>query len=111
MPDERAARLARNEARFREINERVERDLEPILDTPEERIPFVCECGRRDCTEAVELPVAEYEAVRQDSRRFILVAGHEIPDVEDVVERHDRYVVVQKHAETWPIVEREDPRR
>ena len=110
MPDERAARLATNEARFREINERVERDLEPIV-SQDERVPFVCECGRRTCTDAIALSVAEYKAVRKDATRFIVVAGHEIVDVEDVVERHDRYVVVQKHPETWHIVEKADPRR
>jgi 5-bromo-4-chloroindolyl phosphate hydrolysis protein len=111
MPDERAARLASNEARFREINERVERDLEPILDTEDELLQFVCECGQRNCTHTLELSVAEYEAVRQDARRFAVVPGHEIEDVEDVVERHDRYFVIEKHPETWEIVERANPRR
>jgi hypothetical protein len=40
-----------------------------------------------------------------------VVSGHEVEDVEDVVERHGRYVVVQKHPETWHIVEETDPRR
>jgi hypothetical protein len=111
MPDERAARLATNESRFREINERVEHDLEPILDAEDERLSFVCECGQRRCAQNLELSVAEYEAVRRDARRFAVVPGHEIEDVEDVVERHDRYFVIQKHAETWEIVERADPRR
>jgi hypothetical protein len=31
--------------------------------------------------------------------------------VEDVVERHDRYLVIQKHAATWEIAEQEDLRR
>jgi hypothetical protein len=111
MPDARAARLARNEARFREINERVERDLEPLVDTQDELLPFVCECGRPSCTDAIGLSVAEYEGVRRDATRFAVVSGHEIEDVEDVVARTDRYVVVQKHPETWEIVEQMDPRR
>jgi hypothetical protein len=111
MPDERAARLAMNEARFREINERVERDLEPLLDSQDELLPFVCECGRPRCTEAISLSVAEYESVRRDATRFVVVAGHEIEDVEDVVERADRYIVVKKHPETWGIVEQSDTRR
>jgi hypothetical protein len=75
MTDERAARLARNEARFREINERVERDLEPIVDTQDELLPFVCECGRPTCTDAISLSIAEYESVRRDSTLFVVVAG------------------------------------
>jgi hypothetical protein len=111
MPDERAARLATNEARFREINERVERDLEPLVDTADELLPFVCECGRPNCTDGIGLTVAEYESVRRDAMRFVVVPGHEIEDVEDVVDRTDRYVVVRKHPETWEIVGQTDPRR
>jgi hypothetical protein len=111
MPDERAIRLATNEARFREINERVERDLETIVDTQDELLPFVCDCGRPSCTEAIGLSVAEYESVRSDPIRFVIVPGHEIEDVEDVVERTDRYAVVRKHPETWEVAERTDPRR
>jgi hypothetical protein len=111
MPDERAARLARNEARFREINERVERDLEPLVDTQDEQLPFVCECGRPNCTDTIRMSVAEYESIRGDATRFAVVSGHEIEDVEDVVERTDRYFVVQKHPQTWEIAEQTDPRR
>jgi hypothetical protein len=111
MPDERAARLATNEARFREINERVESDLEPLVDAEDEQLPFVCECGRPSCTDGIGLTVAEYESVRRDSTRFVVVPGHQIEDVEDVVDRTDRYIVVRKHPETWEIVEQLDPRR
>lgn len=110
MPDERDNRLATNEARFREINERVERDLEPLVDTRDELLPFVCECGRPPCADLIELSVAEYERVRSNASRFVIVSGHEIEDVENIVERHDRYVVVEKHPETWSIVEETDPR-
>jgi hypothetical protein len=110
MPDERAERIAANEGRFREINERVERDLEPHRDGPDELLPFVCECGRGGCTDAVHLSLAEYERVRADATRFALVPGHQIESVEDVVERQDRYLVVRKHPETHDQVRRSDPR-
>ena len=111
MPADRAARRAATAARFREITERVERDLEPLIDSQDELLPFVCECGRPRCTGGIGLSVAEYESVRRDSTRFVVIPGHEIEDVEDVVERADRYFVVRKHPETWEIVEQSDPRR
>lgn len=111
MGDARAERLALNESRFREINERVEHDLEPIVEQTAELLSFVCECGRPNCAQAIELSIPEYEAVRSDATRFVVVAGHQIDDVEDVVERHDRYLVIQKHPETWETVVRTDPRR
>ncbi len=111
MPDERARRLAANEARFREINERVERDLEAIVDQRDELLPFVCECGLRSCSETIGMTVPEYERVRSDPLRFAVVPGHEIEDVEDVVDRHERYFVIRKHPETRDIAKETDPRR
>ncbi len=111
MPDARATRLAENESRFRTINERVERDLEQLVDDPDEQLPFVCECAQRTCNATIELSLAEYERVRAQSTLFAVAPGHEIPDVEDVVERYERYFVVRKPPETWEVVERTDPRR
>ena len=111
MPDERTTRLAENEARFRVINDRVERDLERIVYSPVELLPFVCECARRTCSATIALSRDEYERVRADTTMFAVAPGHEITDVEDVIERHERYFVIRKHPETWPIVEGTDPRR
>jgi hypothetical protein len=110
MPDERATQLAENEARFRAINDRVERDLEEVVDDPDELLPFVCECALRTCNATIELSRAEYERVREQSILFAVAPGHQVLDVEDVVERHERYFVIRKHPPTWKIVERADPR-
>jgi hypothetical protein len=110
MPDERATRLAENEARFRAINDRVERDLEHLVDDPDELLPFVCECARRTCNATIELSLSEYERVREQSTRFAVAPGHEIPDIEDIVERGERYFVIVKRPETWEVVGRTDPR-
>jgi hypothetical protein len=110
VPDDRATRLAENEARFRAINDRVERDLERIAYTPDELLPFICECAQRSCSATIELSRGEYERVRAESILFAVAPGHEIPDIEDVVERYERYFVIRKHPETWEIVERLDPR-
>jgi hypothetical protein len=104
MADERAERIARNEARFREINDRLARDLAEVVEGAEELLPFVCECGLRTCAQPVRLSIGEYRRVRADRVHFAVVPGHEIEDVEDVVERGDRYVVIRKHEATWPIV-------
>ena len=50
-------------------------------------IPFVCECPDRDCDELVRLTFDEYEAIRQDSRRFFNISGHEAASVEAAAER------------------------
>ena len=108
--DERARRIATNEGRFREINERLRADLRALPDDAEP-VEFVCECGRADCAQFVRLTLTEYEAVRAGSLDFAVLPGHESPDVEDVVDSNERYARVRKHPETAPIVTDSDPRR
>jgi hypothetical protein len=89
--DERTKnRIAVNEATYRKINEAIR------ADPADDWIAFVCECGRLGCNQLMRLSRAEYEAVREHSRRFAIVPGHEIAEVEDVVERHSTYYVVSK---------------
>ena len=107
--DPRAQRIAENEAKFRDINEQLQGGLRMLPDEGE-LIPFICECGITECADTVALARAEYEAVRSDSLLFAVVPGHELTDVEDVVERNERYMVVRKHPETEPIARSTDPR-
>jgi hypothetical protein len=100
-------RVAMNEATFRKVNEGMEAGQEPPG-----LLTFVCECGRLGCNRLIELTRAEYEAVRADSTTFAITEGHEIADVEDIVEHHERYVVVRKRGKPEEeIAEHTDPRR
>ena len=101
-------RIAQNEATFRLINEDIERGRDAEDD--QTLVGFVCECGAAHCTRLIELTPAEYEHVRDDPCTFAIVDGHEIPDVETVVERHPRYMVVRKLEPTGVIVKETDPR-
>ena len=53
---------------------------------------------------------AAYEQLRQSPIRFAVAPGHERPEIEDVVERHDAYYVVEKHPETRDMTIAADPR-
>jgi hypothetical protein len=107
----RDERIARNEALFRSVNERVRALVESSAQSDRDPVAFVCECGREDCAESVELTLGDYERVRSDSSLFMVVPGHEIADVEDVVERpSDRYVIVRKHEEEAEVALETDPR-
>ena len=101
-------RIGRNEATFRRINEDIDRGRDAEDDST--LIGFVCECGMNDCARLIELTPAEYEQIRSDPCRFAIVNGHEIPAVESVVERHDRYAVVRKLAESGEVAKETDPR-
>jgi hypothetical protein len=104
-PLPRRVRLADNERRFREINDRLSADLEAIVGESTDEVRFVCECGSAACADPVELTIGEYARWHEDPMRFVVAPGHEIADVEDVVETNDRYTVVRKHEDTRHIVE------
>lgn len=106
LPEERAAR---NEALFREVNEQARAITELQQSSPAEELMIVCECSDDSCTELVSLSPAAYESVRADPRQFIVVAGHE-SEFERVVERFDRYLVVEKEGRAGQLAEQTDPR-
>ncbi len=104
----RDRRLAQNEISFRDANEVTAHAAVSI--PPPDRIELVCECSDRDCTRGLEMPFAEYEWLRQNPRRFVVLPGHEAPAVESVAESYDGYVIVEKHPATHLQVESADPR-
>jgi len=72
---------------------------------------LICECSDTGCTAHLSMSPAEYEAVRADPRRFVVLPGHEAgPDVERVVERHEEYLVVEKRGDAARRAEETDPR-
>lgn len=98
---ERLERQAQNESLLREVNERIaalDRRVEGgWADGVPERFEFRCECGMLSaCDGTVSLTLAEYERVRAEADRFVVVPGHETAGLERSVERSDRFVIVDK---------------
>ena len=58
----------------------------------------ICECGVLECAEQIELDVVTYERVRADASLFVVIPGHEIPEVEHIVEEHDGFHIIRKDA-------------
>jgi hypothetical protein len=103
-------RQARNEALFREVNERIA-SLGARADAwSTEGTDFLCECGEEGgCGQRVHVPVDVYERVRSQDDRFVVRPGHETPDLEQAVEWTDDYVIVDKVPSAEPFVA-DDPR-
>jgi hypothetical protein len=95
--DERERRIGENEILYRAVNERIE-DLNATFGTLTKSMTIVCECGDAACAQQIDLDVPTYERVRADGALFVIVPGHQIEDVEDVVEQADTYMVVRKKA-------------
>lgn len=108
--DERKRRIGENEALYRAVNERIE-DLNEAFGTVTETMGVVCECGKLECTEQIDLDLPTYERVRSDPTWFVVLPGHEIPDVEDIVERQGTFTIVRKDPGDAAELAREtDPR-
>ena len=83
MPPGSTERLAKNEAFFRQVNERIS-DVAEGFGGPQ-RYEFLCECADAACTERIELSREEYEAVRAKPTRFVLARGHVASEIEQKV--------------------------
>jgi hypothetical protein len=111
VPNDQPERVARNEALFRDVNERTKEISESLIpDQPSFVLEIFCECGELDCTAKLALPTSDYERVRDRPEQFVVAAGHEIAQVESVVDRRDGYVVVAKNGQAGTVARRTDPR-
>lgn len=102
-------RIARNEGLFRMLNDG--RELEAQGLGIDGLVEFTCECGLLTCHDPIRLSVAEYEEVRREPRRFAIVDGHDFPEAEDVIDRRERYAVVEKRQPGAAVAEASDPRQ
>jgi hypothetical protein len=100
-----ANKATRNQALMREINERID-ELASIAWHPD----FLCECADPRCLETLEVSAGEYEAIGSSPVRFPIKPGHDYPEFERVVERNERYLVVEKFGEAARVVVKLDPR-
>jgi hypothetical protein len=114
MSDEttaRAARAARNQALYRLVNERV-KELNEAFDALLPLGEWVCECANDQCFATIAMTHEEYEMVRANPTRFFVkpADAHVVPNAETVVERHERYWIVEKIGVAGRLAARNDPR-
>ena len=105
-------RAARNEALFREVNEQVEALTRRFAYAGDDTIDIVCECADLTCIERIVVPLATYERVRTEATFFFVRPGHQLTDIEDVVEQTGAYNVVRKREDAARLIaEATDPRQ
>lgn len=104
-----AERAARNEEVFRGVNERIEQGAEQhqVSDS----LPFHCECGARACVDTIEIPPARYAAIVRERYHFVVIPGHEEPQIERVVETGADFLVVEKIGEAREQIDRDHPQQ
>jgi hypothetical protein len=105
----REERLARNEAFFRSINERI-RDAAGVQGRDGHIYEFICECSDPSCVERVSMSTADYERIRSEGNHFVLAAGHDVASIEQVIAANADHVVVEKVGLAGAIAQSLDPR-
>jgi hypothetical protein len=95
-----AERIAENEVRVRDVNELIAEKTADLaqdgLAPDEDRSEFLCACGRPGCAATISLTRTELDAAHAVADQFVVFPGHEVSEIEDVVERNHRYLVVRK---------------
>ena len=99
---------ARNQVLFREVNENISK---LSAESNAGVCLFVCECSDEACAETLEITPAEYEQVRTHGARFVVLSGHQLPELERVIEGHGRFLVVEKLGAAATIARASDPRQ
>ena len=94
---EREARAARNQAMFRAVNEKMV-ELNDVLSNMSGEYAISCECADTTCIRTVSIAPEAYLAVRANPRQFVVLPGHVLPELEQIVAQNGCYVVVEKHG-------------
>jgi hypothetical protein len=89
----REVRYAKNQALFREVNERIV-DLAERFQVLED-LQIICECANTGCIERLDVTHDEYARVREHSDWFLITPSHIACDFEQVVERRTRYEIIK----------------
>ena len=92
---DRQGRAARNQALFREVNDRIS-ELNESFGEIKEVYEIACECSNIECIALVTISPEEYLSVRASPRRFVVLPEHVVRDVERVVSKRQGHVVVEK---------------
>jgi hypothetical protein len=106
----RDEKLVRNQAVFREVNERISDLSSGFASAYHQMLDLFCECSDASCTVRIRVTVEEYEHVRACADRFLVYPRHDSPQIERVVDCGRGYEVVEMFGDAAGLVADLDPR-
>jgi hypothetical protein len=94
---EQELRAAQNQMMFRSVNDQIKEAGEKLGDSTEE-LDFACECADDMCMEKIRLSSHQFLGIESEANRFIVLRGHELPEVEDVIAERVGFLIVSKRG-------------
>jgi hypothetical protein len=94
---ERELRAAQNQLLFCLVDDRT-RELSENSGGSPAVLEFACECADESCIERIPLSALQFLAIESEPNRFIVLRGHEVPEVEDVIAERDGFLIVSKRG-------------
>ena len=91
----RGTRREQNQLRFRQANERLHDAVEERV-AIDRAVPFLCECADDACLGSVDVPLRTWEDVALRPNHFLMLAGHQRSEGEQVVAHVGEYEVAEK---------------
>jgi hypothetical protein len=101
---------AAKEVLFREVNEQLEEINEELDGKSDSVMSLICECGKTNCHEKIDMPRKQYEALRANPKHFAVLPGHEDTRIARVIERHQGFFIAEKIGEAAEMAIEHDPR-
>jgi hypothetical protein len=105
-------RQIENEMIFRRMNEKVTEELKALDDMHREdghydlvrddnlKLQFYCECSDEDCRIRISMLLTDYQHIHKERDVFVVVPGHQVESIEEVVKKTKNYDVVKKDYTT-----------
>jgi|SRR5207302_8062991 len=90
---ERELRAAQNQMMFRQVNDRI-KELSETVGGSRPELDFSCECADGTCAEKIRMSFQQFVAIESDENQFIVLRGHEVPEVEDVIGEREGFLIV-----------------
>ena len=84
-------RAAKNQQLFRELNNAISK-----LRYSSAFNEYVCECGMKTCLEVIHLTHDEFDEIRLERSRFVVLPGHWSPKAERLVRETASYHIVER---------------
>ena len=92
----RETRREHNQLRFRRANEAFLGVVERSGVKADQPLRFLCECASEDCLESVEVSKNEWREVTSQHNHFLMRAGHQHSEGEEVVGHLRKYEIARK---------------